>query len=676
MRYTLYSSLNAVIAADFNQDGLLDLAASDYVLNSVDIRLGEHNGQFGATKSHPTGSYPMGLASADFNGDGKLDLLTINSTQQGTVSVLLGDGNGAFSANKDSGPSDLINRVVVGDLNRDGILDLVTDSTAFYGVQVLIGAGDGTFKRRVAYPTSYYVSSFALADLNGDSYADVVAATPDNGSLLVMLGDPLDGGALGEPKSYPVGGDYPISLSVGDVDRDNNLDVVVVSTYPSAVSIMLGDGQGGLTASFAYTTTGSTVVQLADLNKDDKLDLLVLGTGELGVRLGLGTGAFGKEALYPFTPGALSPIVGDLDEDGIPDVASLDGSLGTVVVLSGKGDGTLDDTVEYPSANCPNSLTLVDVSRDGAADLVTTNSGAPLNVYFGPIQSLQQPSGSYEPTATTLAYGDLDRDGLLDLVTHQDYYGVIRVLFGEAGGQFGQPLQIETGITHGSIVVVDIDNDGWLDIVGASNYPYSIGVNQNVGGRKFANYRKLVDSDYVYDFAVGDVDGDQLPDLVMSTGTYVRVAHAISPGVYGNPVVATQSTFTEWVELADLDRDGRLDLITASDWSVRVHIGSGDGGFPTYQEYPTQNVTSLAVDDANGDGYTDIITIGNMVGLLLGNGDGKLADEVLSAYAQPSTAMALGDINGDGWPDVAFSYAYSYWYPSQCNVNVLYGKCR
>src|SRR6266699_918738 len=143
-----------VVTADFNGDGKLDLAVSNYGDNSFSVLLGNGDGTFQPPRTLPIGTHPALVAVGDFNGDGKPDLavadygcpLDCTSSPSNTVTVLLGNGNGTFlpgpSLTVGNGPAG----VAVGDFNGDGKPDLVITNHHGNTVTVLLGNGDGTFQ--------------------------------------------------------------------------------------------------------------------------------------------------------------------------------------------------------------------------------------------------------------------------------------------------------------------------------------------------------------------------------------------------------------------------------------------------------------------------------------------------------------------------------------------------
>lgn len=178
-----------MVAADFNGDGILDLAVANSGDNTVTLLMGNGDGTFTpATASTPTGQRPFALAVGDFNRDGNLDLAVVNSNDN-TVSILLNQNCSAgapaactfapapVSPAVGSGPF----AIAAGDLNADGFLDLAVTNSTSNSVSILLGDGTGAFTAAVPatgpdFSTGSTPEGLVLADFNDDGRLDIVTA--------------------------------------------------------------------------------------------------------------------------------------------------------------------------------------------------------------------------------------------------------------------------------------------------------------------------------------------------------------------------------------------------------------------------------------------------------------------------------------------------------------------
>ncbi len=323
----------------------------------------------------------------------------------------------------------------IGDVNKDGIPDLVVANKGSDSISILRGTGNGQFSATTDYPAGHSPQYVALADLNGDGFLDVVVANYyenyliGKGTISVLLNDGT--GGLLAPTSYIVG-TYPASVAIADFNGDGKPDLAVVSTYTSnLVEILLGDGSGAfaLSSSFSTATGGANEVVAADLNGDGIQDLALVGGSHLVVFLGRGDGAFGSPLSTLLANYLQGLAVGDVDEDGIPDLVAAaeyggsDGPENRIWILHGVGDGTFQalSAVQPPANFFPLSVALADIDGDGHLDVVATVFGATPSVYVW----LGEGAGNFVSPAAfpiggsfaySVAVGDLNHDGQLDLV--------------------------------------------------------------------------------------------------------------------------------------------------------------------------------------------------------------------------------------------------------------------
>ena len=321
-----------VVTADFNGDGKLDLASAEYYAGEVSIFLGNGDGTFTAGATYPAcGAHA--LATGDFNRDGIVDLAA-GSDDCPEVTILLGNGNGTFrEIGQLAVGQGLPYRLAVGDFNRDGKLDLVTANTSDF-VSVLLGNGDGTFQSHVEYNAGPLSHGVTTGDFNGDGLLDLAVATKESVSILLGNGDgtfqPSSAYKLKAITADPCGlggffnGTHTPNVISADLNGDGKLDLVVPNNT-GFVSVLLGNGNGTFHAGGDYATGGCSVdVTAVDLNEDGTLDLAISNYADsenISVLLGNGDGTFQTHIDYPAIRGARGIVAADFNRDGKLDLA-------------------------------------------------------------------------------------------------------------------------------------------------------------------------------------------------------------------------------------------------------------------------------------------------------------------------------------------------------------------
>jgi hypothetical protein len=315
------AQLQYVVVADFNGDGIPDIAATDAVNGGVQIFLGVGDGTFttGATfATEPSGTYTtLGIVTADFNGDGHPDIAVVNQTSSGTASdvgVLLNDaqGHGNFTLASNAALAMPTQELAAADLNGDKKIDLAvplsgTVATPGSSVVVLLGNGDGTFAPGTPVnlvngsSTFYQPIGVAIGDMNGDGIPDLIVSTDDqvsgsfNQGIVVALG--IGGGLFQTPNlslsSFQSGAD-PMGVQLVDLNRDGHLDVITANYTNGTVAVLYGKGDGTLYDPVEYVSSLEPFgIALADVNGDGAVDVVASGDGRgfSGVNVLLNTSA-------------------------------------------------------------------------------------------------------------------------------------------------------------------------------------------------------------------------------------------------------------------------------------------------------------------------------------------------------------------------------------------------
>jgi hypothetical protein len=369
--YAAGSSPHAVALGDFNNDKRLDLAVVNFHDSTVSVLLGKPDGTFGPAVNAGTGVSPIALAVGDFNGDGKLDIATVNSYDD-DISVLLGNGDGTMQAARSvtlpgefppgyTGGTALPQRptsVAVGDFNTDGKLDLTVTGFTSYSypgypgwstdyhnyANVLLGHGDGSFTSSDAKLLNGRFSSVAVGDFNGDAKPDLEVLEDVSATILLGNGD----GTLQAPVSST--NTLAIAVAVGDFNADGKPDLAAQSYH--SLSVSLGNGDGTFQTATAYDL-GPTPLSVAvgDVNADGKLDLVATSysgdafsgfTSYAHVLLGYGNGTLAAAQATTLASGRpFAVALGDLNGDGLIDVATANYDTNDATVLLNAGDWVL-----------------------------------------------------------------------------------------------------------------------------------------------------------------------------------------------------------------------------------------------------------------------------------------------------------------------------------------------
>jgi hypothetical protein len=357
------------------------------------------------------GSSPLDVVARDFNGDGKLDLVTINS---GQLSVLHGNGDGTFQAAQTTSVGSGLRAVAAGNFNSDTRPDLAITSsvTRWTGsayvtegfVYLLLNngndaSGNVTFQAARSFSTGTNTTPGAVAvgDLNGDGKDDVAAAQAGGSNVSLLQGD--GSGNLKTARHFAVGSN-PVSVAVGDLDGGGRLDLVTANRGSGNVSVLLNngnDGSGNATFQAARNTAASGTPQsvaVGDFNPGGLLDLAVTSNvttltgwgywgpyyqtdGYVDVLLGHGDGSFDTARSTWVNTGEVGDLTtADFNGDNKLDVVAADGITQPRVdpnVLLGRGDGTFDAPYHFDGGSGPIAVAVGRLNADTATDLAVAN---------------------------------------------------------------------------------------------------------------------------------------------------------------------------------------------------------------------------------------------------------------------------------------------------------------
>jgi len=675
--YAVGAGPYAIVAADLNGDGRIDLAVTDVNTDDVSILLGNGDGTFQPAQRYTVGSSELGpycIVAGDFTGDGRIDLAVTYSkpgTYGGELSVLLGNGDGTFQTDTENavtGPFD----IVAGDFAGDGKLDLAVNDSA--GVQMLLGNGDGTFQpaRTVAAGIHGF---FAAGDFNGDGRLDLAVVSSDvytnDGAVSILLGN--GDGTFQPPVIYAVGL-APHAIVAGNFTGDGRLDLAVANFFSNDVSILLGNGDGTFQPAVEYPVGAEPDgIVACDFTGDGKLDLAVANVnyyvlgqihntnsfepGSVSVLLGNGDGTFQPQVTYAVGTNPTSVVAGDFTGNGHLDLAVSDDD--GIQILQGDGDGKFQ-TAKTVQAGISGALVAGDFNGDGKLDLAVagSNYNYSTQTYVGEVSVLLGDGDGTFRLASSYSYpndqlmtlaGDFNGDGRSDLAVPDYASSDISVLLSNGDGTFVDPGQLAT-TPHATPLVADVTGNGTDDVLvvdGAGNILYRQGipgqpgafeppvtVNPNNPSRDIA---WLPNTDQGPVLASVDAHDNAISFYAYRDGRFVRLIGSLPTGRLPAQIIA-----------ADLTGDGLTDLVVrnAGDGTLSVYFGTTLSNIkfigpvssldpPTFLPQVTLavglGVSDVQAVDTTGSGALDLVVTNKLtaqVSVLRNQGNGTFAAPV------------------------------------------------
>jgi uncharacterized protein (TIGR03437 family) len=250
----------SLVVSDFNGDGYPDIVTANLNDSNVTLLLGNGAGGFTAAQGSPfaVGAGPHSVATGDFNGDGKPDLVTANSGSN-TVTIILGNGTGGFTGPRTFAAPSSPQSIAVGDFNMDGKLDVVTADSGGTTVTVLLGDGSGGFGAGTQFTVGSNPDSVAVGDFNGDGKPDIVAANSGGNTLILLLGNGAGGFTAAGGSPFAVGS-FPSSIAVGDFNGDGRADIAIANAGGNSAAVLLGAlaaTDATLSTTLSTTATGT-----------------------------------------------------------------------------------------------------------------------------------------------------------------------------------------------------------------------------------------------------------------------------------------------------------------------------------------------------------------------------------------------------------------------------------
>lgn len=627
---SLPDGTGAATVADLNNDGHGDLLIDGFNASSAQIFLGNGNGLSQAAPNPATPNTRFSGTSGvhslliqDVNYDGVPDLIAEGTA--GHIDVFPGNGDGTFQTASIGGTGLLDGTtgngghlIVAADLNNDNLLDALTITPA--GVSTLLGQGTQYLGLKAisnAGPTGGNGHpSYVTADFNGDGFLDLAVDSPEGIAILFGVGD----GTFQTSQAFAAGAPAQ-SATLGTFTASGHLDAAV-SINSAQAQLLLGQGDGTFLAAPAPTITQAanpalwSTIAAGDFNNDGKLDLAItadgpaahlptLGVGTL-IQYGLGNGTF---TVPPYISSHGNPGSGAYFGTAIAGPGlGLSGHPG-LINLDPNHLWTISDSTQPPGPYATDIATLTDPHAHNLVaagplhggtlpDLIVQDEGS-LKLY------LNSPTG-YAPTPA----GDLSIDGSLTTPG--------RAVAPALGPTFGGTVPTSSGglgfpAAIGSMVIADLDGDGDNDLLVAYDNMAAdhAAPNQNTapnylyiwygsGGGKFlatarhpVNPLILTPARNDYQLAIADLNGDKIPDLIMSDGYVITVAYGVGDGTFGAEKHFLAGQGINTVSVGDVNGDGIPDLVLANGGAVLTNPVASHETLATNPDVNTGGITVL-----------------------------------------------------------------------------------
>jgi hypothetical protein len=693
--------ITAAAAADLDGDGDLDIATAHagFTLAGMLWNLGE--GKFSPPTTLVAELSMGGVATGDLDGDGRVDIVL--GTQTG-FQLLINRGSRRFSSTTFdvAQPNRPVQSAILADLDGDDRPDIA--ATAPFRVFVLVNPGNGSFSGlQASIPIGSNPVALAAARFDGDSDLDIVTAnrldaeTAGNVSIVLNQG----GGTFATPRNFGVDAG-PTAVAAGDFDGDGMADIAASCFTAGAIRALLGAGDGTFRDGTSVQVDGLPIsTSAADLDGDGDLDLASaligrVGPGAASAALNHGDAGFAKAIEFPSGFQPFSIFAADLTGDGISEVAAgLDvGSLLVLEHVEAAHDTDCDrsgipDGCELPGHDCNRNKFLdacdiasgdsrdrngngtpdeceSDCNSNGTPDDLDVSSAAspdcnangfpdecdigPSAFRFDTADIASAPNGVLQ-----LQSGDLDRDGRIDAFGIQQFLSAVVFWNGEHG--FEPPVDHGLGLQVSAVGAADFDGDDDLDlVVGDAQQSRLVLLIQDQ--RSFGTTVTAGSVGFPAAVAAGDIDGDGDADIAAGDGTRAVIQFFSNDGSGRFTPFAEEklTLMPAFFELADVDADGKVDLITARQETGLLAVHWNEAGrFNTLTDIPGRGTPGfISVADVDGDGDMDIVgAFFDGFTLAIQEGPRAFRGVDIITPIQFPFGFRAEDLDGDGDADIA-----------------------
>ncbi|CAF1296076.1 unnamed protein product [Adineta ricciae] len=673
----------SLATGDFNDDNQADVVVANSDTDSINILFGLNNGMFSTPTIYSTGtdSSPQYVITGDVDKDSRLDIISLNA-KENTMSIIMNNGNGSFAQQKKytTGSDSFPSSIVMGDLNNDNRSDFVIANKQSDSIGFFIGFDYTSFQNPFTYSleNARGPSAARVCDVNGDTYLDMVVLYQVSGLLGVFLGHGNGSFTLSTLHSTEPNV-YPSEFAIADFNKDDHVDIAVIYFDSNVVSIFLGYGNGNFSNTITFSTETNTIprsLTTGDVNNDDQVDIVTVNTyaDTISIFLGEGTGNFTLIETY-LTEASAQPqgaSIGDLNKDGNMDIAVCNYYTSTTSIFLGYGNGSFQAQVLYSVGyqTWANSINLADFNNDSILDIVVTNYNGNnvailLGLGNGTFSNVSAYSIGDGAGPTYQSIGDFNNDQILDIAVVNTIINTVVILFGFGDGTFllGTTYSAGANFAPGSIASGDFNHDGQSDIILTNFITNTIIVFVDYDRHSYASViaHRLADGSQPHSVALGDLNDDGWLDIVVAN--YGTDNIGILLGL-GNALFSSMITYSTGndshplsLAIADLNHDSHLDIVVSNSETNNVAFfhGYSNGTFTLTALYSTgvrSQPFTITVGDVNNDNNLDLIVANSgtsNIFVLHGYGNGTFGNETSYplGYESLPYSVALADLNND-----------------------------
>ena len=563
------------------------------------------------------GGYP-----ADLDNDGNIDIVIGGYNDVIWYKNL---GAGIFGPEQTiTNNVDIVTSVFASDLDNDSLIDVISAS---YGDSILAwykNLGNGNFGPQQIISTNVTWSYTIFAnDIDVDGNSDILYSSYDANK--VAWHKNLSAGVFGSEQIITNNAVGAYGLMTADLDNNNLPDIITSHAGGTNNKITWHKNLGG--GNFSPETIINNTLEIpryfypADFDMDGDLDIVLTSWNEdsLVWKENLGGGNFGPNQLISATlDGPNSVYAGDLNGDGSMDIVAGGTESSSIEVYINHGTGLFDlnQTISNATADVM-CVYADDLDNDGQIDILSASHTDNKIAWYKNLGnkefSLQKVISSTRTEARSVVAADLDNDGFKDVISAA-YGDTLAWHKNLENGNFSEPQKIPDASNTKIVKIGDIDNDGLLDIVFFKNQINNIYMVKNLGNGSFGPMQFLYHLVGTLTLDIDDVNNDSYPDIVFGSGSTVSVG--MNDGTGGFLAVQNLNIANGAVSLCleDMDNDGFTDIVyTGNIGSLRVvkwYPNDGLGNFTNsilVSELPYYSYT-ICTTDIDNDNDPDIVT--------------------------------------------------------------------